>query len=326
MGRMPKRIKNHAFHLSCVSNYWWNFNYQEKNTNHESKLILWERSFWSSLFNPAESTGILQVRHCFQWGPSPSLTVSAIASPKSCLLFSRSRRACRETKRLVKCTEKVSAKSKKKRHKMLSCEQWPNATLKSYEVRRILEWSIMEQVFTVQMWTTNRSRWNSRSTTLPDFAWSIAERRGTKDNHKRRKDFAPWFPLAWVVQELTPGQMLPVNDCLNAMLMPYDIPSTFEILFLQFTPNSSFDFRILKLGVFGIEGGLSISCFILLAGGSWLSRLSKSMEKLWAFGWSVDWIRPEAEGFLSPQKAPKKWRLQRHFCESEILQCKQCLP
>jgi len=62
--------------------------------------------------------------------------------------------------------------------------------------------------------------------------------------------------------------MLPVNDCLNAMLMPYDIPSTFEILFLQFTPNSSFDFRILKLGVFGIEGGLSISCFILLAGGS----------------------------------------------------------
>ena len=114
MGRMPKRIKNHAFHLSCVSNYWWNFNYQEKNTNHESKLILWERSFWSSLFNPAESTGILQVRHCFQWGPSPSLTVSAIASPKSCLLFSRSRRACRETKRLVKCTEKVSAKSKKK--------------------------------------------------------------------------------------------------------------------------------------------------------------------------------------------------------------------
>lgn len=184
---------------------------------------------------------------------------------------------------------------------MLACEKWPNATQKSYEVRRILEWSIMEQVFTVQMWTTNRSRWNSRSTTLPDFAWSIAERPGTKDNHKRRKDLAPWFPLAWVVQELTPGQMLPVNDCLNATtLMPYDIPSTFEILFKPAIHSKFFfwfpDSKTRRFRHW--RGSPSISCFILLAGGSWLSRLSKSMEKLWAFE------RPEAEGFFSPQKGP----------------------
>ena len=36
-------------------------------------------------------------RGCFQCGPSPSRTVSAMASPKSWRLFSRSRRACRRT-------------------------------------------------------------------------------------------------------------------------------------------------------------------------------------------------------------------------------------
>lgn len=303
----------------------------------ETSIIKKKHQSWKQTY----TLGTLILKFAFQSSREYGNTASQALFPMG--PFSKPYRVCHSLPQILSVVQSFSkslqgnqatrqmhrkslCKIKKKRHKMLSCEQWPNATLKSYEVRRILEWSIMEQVFTVQMWTTNRSRWNSRSTTLPDFAWSIAERRGTKDNHKRRKDFAPWFPLAWVVQELTPGQMLPVNDCLNAMLMPYDIPSTFEILFLQFTPNSSFDFRILKLGVFGIEGGLSISCFILLAGGSWLSRLSKSMEKLWAFGWSVDWIRPEAEGFLSPQKAPKKWRLQRHFCEGEILQCKQCLP